>query len=226
MADDLKAIDVAGDLFTKTYRDTKIVGKHTDKANYETGSCFDMTVTNYDRAGAHHLKQHGDIPKWSGCTLNHIYPTGKKTPADYTRKGDGAKLVATAKVALPPTTLPPSADAYKKRPNPPNSQFRKFYERGDLPVAIEQLQEILYEDPENAEALDELERLYAADKRWDDLVELLEKRIATRSAQVIVNWGELHEIRHLCRQRRQCQTGHPRREGPCRCAIARCKRSG
>ena len=137
MADDLKAIDVAGDLFTKTYRDTKIVGKHTDKANYETGSCFDMTVTNYDRAGAHHLKQHGDIPKWSGCTLNHIYPTGKKTPADYTRKGDGAKLVATAKVALPPTTLPPSADAYKKRPNPPNSQFRKFYERGDLPVAIE-----------------------------------------------------------------------------------------
>jgi hypothetical protein len=29
------------------------------------------------------------------------------------------------------------ADAFKPRDNPPNSQFRKFYERGDLPVAVE-----------------------------------------------------------------------------------------
>ena len=69
---DMKTRDVAGELFTKTYRDAKIVGKLTEKANYETGSCFDMTVSNLDRAGAHHLKMHGDIPKWSGETLKGL----------------------------------------------------------------------------------------------------------------------------------------------------------
>ena len=49
---DMKTRDVAGELFTKTYRDAKIVGKLTEKANYETGSCFDMTVSNLGRAGA------------------------------------------------------------------------------------------------------------------------------------------------------------------------------
>src|SRR5690606_35455935 len=42
--------------------------------------------------------------------------------------------------------------------------------------AIEQLREVLEEDPGNPEALDELERLYAADERWQDLVALLEGR--------------------------------------------------
>ena len=27
--------------------------------------------------------------------------------------------------------------AYKKRGNPPNTQFRRFYERGDLPIAVD-----------------------------------------------------------------------------------------
>jgi tetratricopeptide (TPR) repeat protein len=42
--------------------------------------------------------------------------------------------------------------------------------------AIEQLHEILGEDPQNREALDELERLYVADDRLDDLIALLERR--------------------------------------------------
>jgi transposase len=36
-----------------------------------------------------------------------------------------------------PKPCPPSAKAFCVRDNPPNSQFRKFYERGDLPVAVE-----------------------------------------------------------------------------------------
>ena len=36
-----------------------------------------------------------------------------------------------------PFIKPPIAHAYHKRDNPPNTQFRKFYERGDLPVAVE-----------------------------------------------------------------------------------------
>lgn len=43
--------------------------------------------------------------------------------------------------------------------------------------AMEQLQEILGEDPQNREALDELERLYAADKKWDALADLVRRRI-------------------------------------------------
>ncbi|MFO0680476.1 MAG: tetratricopeptide repeat protein [Sandaracinus sp.] len=43
--------------------------------------------------------------------------------------------------------------------------------------AIDQLHEILGEDPTNGEALDELERLLAADKRWDDLSDLVRRRI-------------------------------------------------
>lgn len=35
-------------------------------------------------------------------------------------------------------TSPGKAAAYKKRPNPPNSELRRFYERGDLPVVIDQ----------------------------------------------------------------------------------------
>lgn len=49
--------------------------------------------------------------------------------------------------------------------------------------AIDQLHEILGEDPGNAEALDELERLYAADKRWSDLSELVRKRIDEAAAR-------------------------------------------
>ena len=31
----------------------------------------------------------------------------------------------------------PKAGALQRRPNPPNTEFRRFYERGDLPMSIE-----------------------------------------------------------------------------------------
>lgn len=34
---------------------------------------------------------------------------------------------------------PAKARAFKARPNPPNTEFRRFYERGDLPIAVEHL---------------------------------------------------------------------------------------
>jgi hypothetical protein len=36
------------------------------------------------------------------------------------------------------SSTPPSAASTKKRPNPPNTELRRFYERGDLPVVIDQ----------------------------------------------------------------------------------------
>ena len=39
-------------------------------------------------------------------------------------------------IQSPTKIQPPKANAYTKRDNPPDTQFRKFYERGDLPVAV------------------------------------------------------------------------------------------
>ena len=36
------------------------------------------------------------------------------------------------------SSAPPPASAKKKRANPPNSELRRFYERGDLPVVMDQ----------------------------------------------------------------------------------------
>lgn len=66
--------------------------------------------------------------------------------------------------------------------------------------AIEQLREILDEDPGNPEALDELERLYSADERWDEVAELLERRASDAQAKgdgqteldILVRLGALH----------------------------------
>ncbi len=61
--------------------------------------------------------------------------------------------------------------------------------------AIEQLQDILEEDPGNPEALDELERLYVSGEAWDELVALLEGRV--QDAQARGEAGE--ELAYLVR---------------------------
>jgi hypothetical protein len=32
---------------------------------------------------------------------------------------------------------PPKAGAFEQRSNPPNTTFRRFYERGDLPISVD-----------------------------------------------------------------------------------------
>ncbi len=55
------------------------------------------------------------------------------------RKGDGTtiktKLIDENGGELKPS--PPKAGAYQRRANPPNTAFRRFYERGDLPIAVD-----------------------------------------------------------------------------------------
>jgi hypothetical protein len=83
-------------------------------------------------------------------------------PKAYLLKGEGemkiraAKLSTAARLSSPsgscgsPTALggskrveterlpsPPKAGATNVRANPPNSTFRKFYERGDLPISVD-----------------------------------------------------------------------------------------
>ena len=67
--------------------------------------------------------------------MTHRWPTQAPTTDKFLRKGDGAHPLRELKRAEPPLG-PPKAEAFKKRDNPPDTQFRKFYERGDLPVAV------------------------------------------------------------------------------------------
>lgn len=66
------------------------------------------------------------------CRFNAERPS----PAAYLRKGDG--VVRAMKATIPAAKpMPPAAGSHARRANPPNTAFRRFYERGDLPIAIE-----------------------------------------------------------------------------------------
>ncbi|CAM6082602.1 unnamed protein product [Calypogeia fissa] len=132
--------DIAGQLFTFEYCNVKIKGKPGLKKTPQSLSCFDQTapVAPGRRAGAHvRIKlENKELPYWSpNCEYRH--KVARKYPKDFSRKGDGAKIKSGELHWAVRKAEPPLAGAFQKRDNPPNSLFRKFYERGDLPLAIE-----------------------------------------------------------------------------------------
>lgn len=67
--------------------------------------------------------------------------TKKEVPTNYLKKGTGTggtdiRAAPGDKGARPKTKLV-DYPAFAERPNPPNTEFRRFYERGDLPVQID-----------------------------------------------------------------------------------------
>ena len=64
------------------------------------------------------------------------YNAESPNPRLFMKKGDGVmlKMKGTQSVVKP---LPPKGGSTRRRDNPPNTAFRRFYERGDLPIAIE-----------------------------------------------------------------------------------------
>ena len=54
----------------------------------------------------------------------------------HTGNGGMTSSLAVGKKLETPTG-PPVCGAYRERNNPPNTEFRRFYERGDLPIQIE-----------------------------------------------------------------------------------------
>ncbi|KAL7539918.1 hypothetical protein ACHAXR_009707 [Thalassiosira sp. AJA248-18] len=129
----------------------------------ETGSCFDATNSKHIkvRPGGHEAlpQKDLDVSAFSFCKK-----TDRKTPNRFMRKGTGlgGTLRPPTKdespAEFPDENVAPShphprrlaADkvrspkqrkvdfpAFMERPNPPNTEFRRFYERGDLPVQIE-----------------------------------------------------------------------------------------
>ena len=70
--------------------------------------------------------------------------TSKQQPNAFLQKGTGTAGTFTnidpfevKDVVREKTTKLKNYQAYAERPNPPNTEFRRFYERGDLPVQVD-----------------------------------------------------------------------------------------
>lgn len=102
-----------------------------------SGSAFDTTGRlSKARVGTHTINT---APIDNTAFTNRRAGT-PKSPKNFLKRGDGTKLLSPKKVQSPeaerPSTSYSRGESTRKRPNPPNTSFRKFYERGDLPVQI------------------------------------------------------------------------------------------
>lgn len=136
---DTHKMDVAGSLFTSLHRHVKIEGQLPPRQDMQgTGSCFDITDLSETKAGAHkplEVKPQ-ELPRWSKAMTQFKYPTPKPDPHEYLRKGEGV-LIKVRGPTQAKTPSPPRAGATNLRDNPPNTTFRRFYERGDLPISVD-----------------------------------------------------------------------------------------
>jgi len=132
--------DIAGGLLCSTYRNVKIAGKPPPPADLRgTGCCFDATQLSSDRAGGHKRLAiaNEELPVWSKPYMSFKFRPEKPDPHGFLRKGEGMTIKAKADGDVELKPSPPKAGAYKRRPNPPNTAFRRFYERGDLPISVD-----------------------------------------------------------------------------------------
>mmetsp|Transcript_39561 Transcript_39561/g.51018 ORF Transcript_39561/g.51018 Transcript_39561/m.51018 type:complete len:268 (+) Transcript_39561:67-870(+) len=113
----------------------------------ETGSCFDTTNSGglvLVRPGGHEFATAKAIEPSAFSISKQV---AKPSPRNFQRKqtGTGGTLVKAPKAAPLDFGGGPvgggnkmfGREAFARRPNPPNTEFRRFYERGDLPIQIE-----------------------------------------------------------------------------------------
>ena len=113
--------------------------------NPETGSCFDRTASVSDaiRPGGHDQP----VKPIDVSAFSFSKTTSRKGPKKFQRKGTGlagtagkyqrqvlAERAEEAELMKQTTKTKPVRYAFQPRANPPNSEFRRFYERGDLPI--------------------------------------------------------------------------------------------
>jgi len=108
----------------------------------ETGSCFDATSLDHikERAGGHNFVEKN--VNVSAFSLSK--KTLKQVPTNFLKKGTGLGGTLVAPTPVEPKIKKPirkvkvkDYQAFAERSNPPNTEFRRFYERGDLPVQID-----------------------------------------------------------------------------------------
>jgi len=107
----------------------------------ETGSCFDSTNLGLitERPGGHETTKPRPTDV-SAFSLQKI--TARKQADNFTKKGTGSggtlvRKAPDSSAAAGPQPSGKQFQAFMERPNPPNTEFRRFYERGDLPVQVD-----------------------------------------------------------------------------------------
>ncbi|KAF8060600.1 Pacrg [Scenedesmus sp. PABB004] len=132
--------DVAGALFTSMYRNVKIKGQEPAAHNLSgTGSPSSRDARARARARRHAspkpdpkaflLRGEGDAARAAAARA--------ASPSSPGKGGAGGCAAGSPKAAQQAPPSPPRAGALEPRANPPNTAFRRFYERGDLPIAVD-----------------------------------------------------------------------------------------
>jgi len=117
--------------------------KHAFVKHPETNSCFDVTqaVPAGRRAGGHTMADPSMLlPGYNASTGQYCYKASQLMDPmlQLSHTGNGgmtSSLAVGKKLEIP--AGPPICGAFQQRANPPNTEFRRFYERGDLPIQIE-----------------------------------------------------------------------------------------
>lgn len=107
---------------------------HKKFVQKESGSSFDITSPHskrWARVGGH---RPSTAPVDSSAFSRHT-PTKRFSPKDFLTRGDGAKMFTRSKSPTKKKS-PLRKVSMKPRSNPPNTEFRFYYERGDLPVQV------------------------------------------------------------------------------------------
>ncbi|KAG1694618.1 hypothetical protein DVH05_021120 [Phytophthora capsici] len=106
----------------------------------ETGSCFDTTTVVQKRRSNDKVDDSAHI---SAFSLSK--PSKPRTTDSFLRKGQGTggsidveKTIKADKLeTMSPRSRHQQPAAFRERSNPPDTSFRRFYERGDLPIQID-----------------------------------------------------------------------------------------
>ncbi|KAJ1630683.1 parkin co-regulated protein-domain-containing protein [Pavlovales sp. CCMP2436] len=112
------------------------------KKNRETGTAFDMTVgVNPARRPGNFAKPRppggtAELPGYNSATATYIFKSAAPTRLK-PHSGTGGMTSSLSKGIALQKPKPPKAGAFEQRDNPPNTEFRKCYERGDLPIALD-----------------------------------------------------------------------------------------
>uniref|UniRef100_A0A383V6I9 Uncharacterized protein n=1 Tax=Tetradesmus obliquus TaxID=3088 RepID=A0A383V6I9_TETOB len=93
---------------------------------------------------AYLLKGEGEaIKSHKAAAVAAVAVTGSSCGGPASPKGAGragsapGSPVGRARSESPSLPSPPKAGAFEQRSNPPNTTFRRFYERGDLPISVD-----------------------------------------------------------------------------------------
>ena len=97
--------------------------------------CFDVTPRDETRPATHERLHVSTLPYWSQAQCTYKFRSARPDPARFLRKGGSSTRPQSAPQASTPA--PPPAGASQPRANPPNSLFRTYYERGDLPICLD-----------------------------------------------------------------------------------------